>query len=249
MIPYHGTPLTPESAAASVYAGRHAMVSFAHPEQMGLLVEVCQSVAADNGAFSKWRAGEAVEDWEPFYEWIETWLMHPAFDWFLIPDVIDGGEDDNDLLIEGCPYDASFAVPVWHLHESLERLDRLCHCNLRIALGSSGQYGQLKTPAWWRRMEEAMEVLCGPGGRPRVKIHGLRMLDVDVFTRFPFASADSTNVARNVGLDTRWPGTYAPAGKAARGIVLAGRIEAFQSAPIWTPSVKQEEFALCIRES
>lgn len=27
MIHYHGTPLTPESAAASVFAGRHAMVS------------------------------------------------------------------------------------------------------------------------------------------------------------------------------------------------------------------------------
>jgi hypothetical protein len=243
VIHYHGTPLTPESAAASVFAGRHAMVSFANPEQMPLVMEVCQSASADNGAYPKWRAGEAVKDWNPFYRWLNQWRLHPSFDWFLIPDVIDGDEEQNDALISECPYKYA-GVPVWHLHENLERLERLSYDWPRIALGSSGQYAQLKTVAWWRRMEEAMAVICDESGRPRTKLHGLRMLDVDVFTRFPFASADSTNVARNVGLDTRWPGTYPPAGKAARGIVLAGRIEAHQSAPIWTPSVKQEEFCL-----
>lgn len=219
------------------------MVSFANMEQMPLAMEICQSVAVDNGAYPKWRAGQAVTNWEPFYVWLEVWRSHPAFDWFLIPDVIDGGEDDNDRLLDDCQI--LDGVPVWHLHESLDRLERLVVSYTRVAIGSSGQYAQLKTPAWWRRVEEAMEVLCGDGGRPRTKIHGLRMLDVEVFTKFPFASADSTNVARNVGLDVRWNGTYAPAGKAARGIVLAGRIEAHQSAALWTPSVRQEEFELC----
>lgn len=238
MIHYHGTPLTPESAAASVFAGRHAMVSFANPEQMPLMMEVCQSVAADNGAFPKWRAGQKVEDWEPFYEWIEQWLMHPSFDWFLIPDVIDGGEDENDELISECPYDASFAVPVWHLHESLQRLDRMANTHLKVALGSSGDYAQIGTDRWWHRMAETMEVLC-VNGRPRCKLHGLRMLDPDIFSRFPFSSADSTNAARNVGMDGKWKGPYEPAGKAARGIVIAGRIESVQSASHWTPHAMQ----------
>ncbi len=46
-------------------------------------------------------------------------------------------------------------------------------------------------------MAQAMAQACDLG-RPRVKLHGLRMLDVEVFSRLPLASADSTNVARNI---------------------------------------------------
>lgn len=88
-------------------------------------------------------------------------------------------------------------------------------------------------------MGEAMAVAC-PFGRPMAKLHGLRILDPEVFTRFPFASADSTNVARNIGVDVKWRGTYLPHNKAVRGIVLAERIESMQSAPAWEPMAIQE---------
>lgn len=87
-------------------------------------------------------------------------------------------------------------------------------------------------------MGQAMEVVC-PSGRPEVKLHGLRMLDPEVFTRFPFSSADSTNVARNIGIDGAWRGTYQPSNKAIRGIVLAERIEAQQSSSTWEPMAIQ----------
>ena len=77
------------------------------------------------------------------------------------------------------------------------------------------------------------------------KLHGLRMLDTDVFTRFPFASADSTNVARNIGIDSRWNGSYKPPSKAARGIVLAERIEAFQSPAVWSGCEVQQSLFSC----
>lgn len=244
MIHYHGTPLTPEAAAAHVFAGRHAMVSFAHPEQLPLVAKICQSFTLDNGAFSAWRSGKPITDWLPFRGWIDAWVSHPACDWFLIPDVIDGDEHDNDNLIFEFR-EVKHGVPIWHLHESVTRLDRLMDMGFgRIAIGSSGEYAMLKTDRWWNRMAEAMQVLCDSHGRPRVKIHGLRMLDPDVFGEFPFASADSTNAARNVGLDGRWKGTYAPISKATRGIVLANNIEAFQSADVWTPHLIQEELAL-----
>lgn len=218
------------------------MVSFAHPEQLPLMLEVCQSVAADNSAYTKWRAGQAVKNWIPFRGWIDEWSMHPAFDWFLIPDVIDGDERDNDHLVFEFR-EVNHGVPVWHLHESITRIQRLMDMGFtRIAIGSSGEYATIKTPRWWNRMGEAMKVFCDSHGRPRVKLHGLRMLDPDVFTVFPFASADSTNVARNVGLDTRWKGTYAPPNKTTRGIVLANRIEAYQSAAVWTPHMIQDSF-------
>lgn len=46
-----------------------------------------------------------------------------------------------------------------------------------------------------------------------------------VFEHVPLASADSTNVARNIGIDARWKGTYAPASKETRAAVLVERIE------------------------
>jgi hypothetical protein len=233
MIPYHGTPLTPEQAAAIVFAGRHAMISFAHPDQLPLIASICQSFSLDNGAFSAWRSGRPIVDWLPFRAWLEVWRFHPSFDWFLIPDVIDGDERDNDQLVYEFR-EVRDGVPIWHLHESLDRIRRLIdHGYGRIAIGSSGQYASIKTDKWWGRMAQAMKVFCDQDGRPKVKIHGLRMLDPDVFRMFPFASADSTNAARNVGLDSRWKGTYAPISKATRGIVLANNIEAFQSAEVW----------------
>ncbi len=233
MIHYHGTPITPEAAAAQILTRRHAMVSFAHPEQVELAAHACQSFVLDNGAFSAWRSGAPITEWTAFYEWVKDWRQHPGFDWFLIPDVIDGTESANDALVSAAAW-PPYGVPVWHLHESLERIERLIAWGFqRIAIGSSGMFSQISTPAWRRRMAEAMTVLCDSQGRPRIKLHGLRMLDPHVFACFPFASADSTNVARNIGLDGRWKGSYQPATKTGRGIVLADRIEAFNSPSLW----------------
>ena len=55
MIHYHGLPITPASAAAKVLSGRHAFVSYLNPQQLEIAIEVCQSFAVDNGAFSAWK--------------------------------------------------------------------------------------------------------------------------------------------------------------------------------------------------
>jgi hypothetical protein len=161
---------------------------------------------------------------------------YPSFDFAVIPDVIDGDENANDALIDEWPWKETapwVGAPVWHLHESLERLDRLATNFPRICLGSSGEYAQIGTNAWWNRMREAMDVLCDRSGRPCAKVHGLRMLNPDVFSRFPFASADSTNIGRNVGLDSHWKGTYTPPTKEARAMIMRERIESHQSLIFW----------------
>lgn len=231
MIHYHGTPITPEADMVRIVTGRHAMVSFANPQQIEIVADICQSFSQDNGAYPAWRAGKPITDWTPYYAWVREWKKHPGFDFALIPDVIDGTEKENDTLIAVWPH-GNAGVPVWHLHESLRKLQRLCEFWPRVALGSSGEYATIGTDKWWNRMAEAMEVAC-PFGRPDAKLHGLRMLDPEVFSRFPFSSADSTNVARNIGIDSAWRGTYLPPNKAVRGIVLAERIESVQSAPTW----------------
>lgn len=90
VIHYHGLPITPATAAHAAIAGGHAFISFRHPDQIGLALDVCQSFAVDNGAFSAWRAGEPVTDWRPYYEWVAFLRRMPSFDWAVIPDVIDG---------------------------------------------------------------------------------------------------------------------------------------------------------------
>lgn len=236
MIHYHGTPITPSTAALRAINGGHAFISFQRPEQLGLAVEVAQSFAIDNGAFSAWKSGKPVTDWSLYYQWIAELHRYPSFDFAVIPDVIDGDEAANDALLGEWPWRERapwVGAPVWHLHESLERLERLAFAWPRICLGSSGEFASVGSSAWYVRMAEAMNVLCDKSGRPICKIHGLRMLDPDVFTRFPFASADSTNIGQNVGIDSKWRGPYTPATKESRAQVMRERIEAHQSLTFW----------------
>lgn len=236
MIHYHGGPVTPSTAAIALWQRRHAMVSFANPEQVALAAEVCQSFALDNGAYTIWRQGGTL-DVASYVAWINTWKQHPAFDWALIPDVIDGDEATNDLMFaeyRSAGGDLLAGVPVWHLHESIGRLERLCRTFPRVALGSSGRYAVVGTSEWWQRIGEAMDAICDADGRPCCRLHGLRMLDPTVFSQLPLASADSANVARNIGIDQKWNGAYAAISKDVRALVLADRIERHASAARWT---------------
>ena len=249
MIHYHGLPITPATAAVQAISGGHAFVSFAHPVQLTIALEVAQSFAIDNGAFSAWRSGNPITDWGLYYDWIAELHRYPGFDFAVIPDVIDGGEADNDALLVEWPWKDRapwVGAPVWHLHESLDRLDRLVSGWPRICLGSSGDYAVIGTDAWWKRMSEAMDVICDRDGRPACKVHGLRMLDPDVFSRFPFSSADRTNIGQNVNIDSRWKGTYTPPTKEARAAIIRSRIEAHQAQVFWnrkTNPIQQGLFA------
>jgi hypothetical protein len=92
-------------------------------------------------------------------------------------------------------------------------------------------------------MGEAMAAICDREGRPRCKLHGLRMLSPDVFSRLPLASADSTNAVRNSSSYSRF-GSYLPPTAAQRMAVIAERIEAHQSAAAWTGNVNPMLFDL-----
>lgn len=241
MIHYHGTPCgATRDDVARFLAGRHALVPFVRPEDIGTAAEVCQSFVLDNGAFSAWRAGTSI-DWQDYYAWVEQWRQHPGFDWAIIPDVIDGDEAANDDLLAEWPWDCD-GVPVWHLHESVERLYRLATTYPRIALGSSGKWSTPGTDGWWSRISEAMPAICDEHDRPICKLHGLRMLDPAIFHRLPLASADSTNAVRNSSSMSRF-GMYAPPNASTRMSIIAERIEAHQSAAIWKP-LKEEPFLL-----
>jgi hypothetical protein len=245
MIRYHGGPITPEPAALAAWRGSHAMVSFANPDQAALAFAVADSVAFDNGAWPIFSSGKGEIDLPAYVNWVAMWCRHPAFDWCLIPDKIDGDEEENDLLLRTFSsalarqlgvWEArilSLQVPVWHMHESIGRLSRLVKDWDRIAIGSSGEFVNIGTCRWWGRIAEAMELLCDAEGRPTVKLHGLRQMDPEVFSIIPYSSVDSTNVARNIGIDSAWTGSYVPVRKETRAMVLRSNIESHAASARW----------------
>lgn len=241
---YHGLPITPATAAAEAIKQGHAFVSFAHTQQLGVAIELSQSFAVDNGAFSAWKSGKPITDWSEFYSFAQQCLRYPHCDWVVIPDVIDGTEADNDALLTECPIKKDFAVPVFHMHESMERLERLAADYNRIALGSSGVYATVGTQHWWKRINQMMEIVCDQDGFPLVKMHGLRMLNPAIFSKLPLESADSTNIARNIGIDQAWKGTYTPPTKEMRAAVMRSRIESVNSANFYVPQQVAEQ--ICI---
>jgi hypothetical protein len=232
MIHYHGTPVGGTKAGAVEFLkGRHALVPFPRRDDLHVVAEMCQSFVFDNGAFTVWKQGGKL-DIPGYIKWCEEWRHHPGFDWALIPDVIDGTEAENDAMIRDWPADIR-GVPVWHMHESVERLLHLAQDWEIVALGSSGQWSHPGSNAWWDRMTEVMDLLtAGRNGRPPCKLHGLRMLNPKIFSVLPLASADSTNASVNSGSKSRF-GMYVPPTSGQRASIIAERIESLNSAPRW----------------
>jgi hypothetical protein len=238
VIHYHGGPIWPRRASIALWKKRHGFVSFYRPDQIDIAAEQCQSFALDNGAFSFWKKGKGRIDVPAYADWISQWSRHPGFDWCLIPDVIDGTETENDALIEAwlqlAPTRDAFSVPVWHLHESLSRLVELVATFPRVALGSSGRWRKPGTKPWWDRISHAMEEVCDADGFPKAKLHGLRMLNPTITSQLPLASADSTNVAQNIGKDQNWRGPYAPRSRVTRALIVADNVEHHPVARRWS---------------
>lgn len=220
-IHYHGTPITPQ-AVLNELAGRSFCVSYYRPDQVEWCHKHGQSVMLDNGAFSAWNSRKTL-DWAGFYEWAERWLAYRT-SWAVIPDVIDGDEAANDDLIAQWPH-GQRGAPVWHMHESIDRLKRLCDEWSRVCIGSSAEYRVVGSPAWHSRMTEAMNAICKTGRAP-TWLHMLRGMAAARWG-YPFASVDSTDIARNHNREHN----------SARK--MADIWDAIQCAPHWTPAPLQ----------
>lgn len=246
MIHYHGTPIGgSRQDSARFLVGRHALIPFGRQDDLGSVLENCQSFCLDNGAFSHWKSGKGNIDFDAYWKWAHSLYKHPGFDFALIPDVIDGTEEDNvNWVIKWIRAGGrAKGVPVWHMHESMEYLEWLVDSFETVALGSSGDYSQPGTQKWWKKITEAMRVICDDKGRAKCRLHGLRMLDPEIFTRLPLSSADSTNAAVNCGSLSRF-GIYTPATAAQRAAVIADRIERHNSAHFYTPNENTDLFEL-----
>jgi hypothetical protein len=191
MIHYHGTPITPIDALYEL-RGRHFCVSYQAPQDVARVHQIGQSVMLDNGAFSKWKSG-AQTNWPAFYDWCEPWLSCPTT-WAVIPDEIDAGSQMQDALVAEWPFGHK-GGPVWHMDEPLGRLLKLVDKWPRVCIGSTAEYAVVLSEPWERRMDECWNEIAARH-RFLPAIHMLRGMQCSG-RRWPFASVDSTDIARN----------------------------------------------------
>jgi len=213
-ITIYGLPLNPLSALEQL-KGASFCVSYATRKKLNKqlddairLVGEEGILLVDNGAYSAWRSGvDTMNDeayLEGFADWANDILDRCPQAIAVLPDVIDGTEAQNAELVAQTMtmIEPERSMPVWHMHESLDYLLYLCESFGHVAIGSSGAYAKVETPAWRERIAAAFAAidaweLAGEGAYVRPRIHMMRAQSMAHL--FPFDSSDSTNVAMNHG--------------------------------------------------
>ena len=191
MIHYHGTPITPRAEMLKL-RGLCFCVSYAAPGDAEFCLNNGQSVMWDNGAFSTWRSGKPFDELG-FIRWVEPRLGNPH--WAVVPDVIGGEVADNLAMINRWPLRRDLSAVVWHMNEPVSHLLRLLDFGFgKVCFGSTDDIGAIGGDVWSRRADEAFNAIAKNGPLPWT--HMMRGLAL-CGSRWPFASADSTNVARN----------------------------------------------------
>jgi hypothetical protein len=213
-----GLPLNPAHLLDQL-AGHSFCVSYYHRSKLGnqlqqaiSLVGDDQLLMVDNGAFSAWRKGKVLDEqhWDAFARWGIRILDACPQAVMVIPDVIGGSVEENHKL--ACEFTSGLSLlygrndlvdrcmMVWHMHEPIEHLLGMVEGMYQyIAIGSSGEYAKVGTPAWHARIREAfaaLDELCSEGsGYRRPWVHMMRAQSA--FHMYPFDSCDSCNVAVN----------------------------------------------------
>lgn len=188
---FHGTPLSPRSELLKL-AGKNFCVPFSDPRDADWCLLNAQSIIWDNGKFGAYTRGVDIDE-AKLFAWLEPRLGHPH--WAVAPDEIDGSVEQQRAMLARWPFPKALSAPVWHMALPIDYLLELCDNYPRVCFGSSGRYWQVGSEDWERRSDEAFNALANRH-RYLPWIHMLRGLAL-MGDRWPFASADSVNVARN----------------------------------------------------
>ena len=201
-----GTPVTPKKLLPSL-AGSSFCVSHADPRDLDRVIELVgdeEILVLDNGAFTHWRQGRGAIDRVEFWAWANEAQARSENAVAVIPDVIEGSENENLLEVSWALREKLAEFPdrtmaIWHLDESLDQLRTLCRLMNFVGFGSCAEFDvQKKRAAYMKRIAAASavvdEVEHEHGRRPWIRL----MRGLGVFAELTrFESADSTNIAVN----------------------------------------------------
>lgn len=166
VIKYHGTPIGGTKRDALLFLqGRHALVSYATPQHLSEVVNCCESFCLDNGAFTVWKSGKGTVNEQGYLNWVSKLRDHPAFDFFIIPDIIDGTEKENNEAVSRWKNERG-GLPVFHLSESPSRLRWLAGKFPKVCLGSTSRWPAVGSKDWWPHMGRFMDTICKAGVPP-----------------------------------------------------------------------------------
>lgn len=157
----------------------------------------------DSGAFSAWTKNTEVN----IFDYIDFIKKHEKYiDYYANLDVIGlGGKMpdeetarltlDNQKLMESHGLNP---LPVYHLHEPYDYLDYYVKNYDYICLGIAGALpGKLNE---WVANSFGRHICDKKTGLPKVKVHGFAVTSLEIITKYPFYSIDSTSwitVGRN----------------------------------------------------
>ena len=224
MIHYHGTPLTPLLELYKM-AGKHFCVSFFRPDNVDVCLKIGQSVMLDNGAYSAFSKNIKI-NFNDYYKWLENKLGHPH--WSFIPDCIDGCVEEQKKLLLDFPFPKELSAPVFHIHLPTDYLDYLTDRYTKVCFGSSGQFWNIGSDSWHSRIDILFNHLSKKH-KHLPHIHMMSGLSLSG-SIYPFASADSTNVARNFKDKNKCPEN------------MARKIDSMQNPIFWTTKETQGDF-------
>jgi hypothetical protein len=207
----YGLPLNPRHLLEEL-AGASFCVSYATRQKLGSQLEDAirlvgknRMLLVDNGAFSMHKQGISARDeaYQDAYEaWAQDILDRCPQAVAVIPDVIGGTEAENAELVSTTTLDYERAMPIWHMHESIDYLLHLCEGFNYVGIGSSGAYWKTGSPEWHARIGFAMAAIeawerGSNGAFIRPRLHMMRAQSQAHL--YAFDSSDSTNVAVNHG--------------------------------------------------
>jgi hypothetical protein len=216
----HGTPITPNHLLPTLDGGSFC-VSFATPRQLEKCIELVgedEVLILDNAAFTIWQIkmdpkrelparlqfDSPAHYRETFWAWANEIQARCPQAIAVIPDVIEGSEQDNLLemswaLREGLSAYPERTMSIWHLDDSQDFLATQCKLMNFVGIGSTQTIDVQKHKAAYleviaRVYTTRLAIEAVHGNAPWIHL----MRGLGIMNRCAWVdSADSTNVARN----------------------------------------------------
>lgn len=224
---YIGTPVTPADVLLTL-AGKAFCLTYYYRDKFNLVTmeALASLLMIDWGGYPAWKNGEDLnEEYRAgYYQWVDPILDRPTT-WAVIPDIIGAPSQINDALLKEWPHGRERGAPVYHLDAEMmqgpSRMLRLLDEYPRVCIG----WAEKDLPILGEDHRRCLDILWNEIAKRHRRtpvVHHFRGTQLATH-RWPFATLDSTDVARN---------HHRPQNTAR---AMADRWDAAQCPAKWTP--------------